>query len=131
MDCGTLCCMVLVENVVFPPLLFQTNIHASIDHKMWVWLWVWLVALCLYVCILPQSISGNNELCRTSNREGQFCGRCKKSTGPAVYSYSLECVPCLETEFKFNLFKYVAVAFLPSTIFYLGACHVQVICYIR
>ena len=24
--------------------------------------------------------------------------------------YSLECVPCLDTEFKSNLFKYVAVA---------------------
>ena len=63
----------------------------------------------------------NSELCGQYNREGQLCGRCKNSTGSPVYSYSLECVPCLETEFKSNLFKYVAVAFLPSTIFYLGA----------
>ena len=63
----------------------------------------------------------NSELCGQYNREGQLCGRCKNSTGPPVYSYSLECVPCLETEFKSNLFKYVAVAFLPLTIFYLGA----------
>ena len=63
----------------------------------------------------------NSELCGVYSREGQLCGRCKNSTGPPVYSYSLECVPCLETEFKSNLFKYVAVAFLPSTIFYLGA----------
>ena len=63
----------------------------------------------------------NSELCGQYNREGQLCGRCKNNTGPPVYSYSLECVPCLETEFKSNLFKYVAVAFLPSTIFYLGA----------
>ena len=63
----------------------------------------------------------NSELCSKYNREGQLCGRCKNNTGPPVYSYSLECVPCLETEFKSNLFKYVAVAFLPSTIFYLGA----------
>ena len=63
----------------------------------------------------------NGELCGQYNREGQLCGRCKNNTGPPVYSYSLECVPCLETEFKSNLFKYVAVAFLPLTIFYLGA----------
>ena len=63
----------------------------------------------------------NSELCGRYSREGQLCGRCKNSTGPPVYSYSLECVPCLETEFKSNLFKYVAVAFLPLTIFYLGA----------
>ena len=63
----------------------------------------------------------NNELCGEYSREGQLCGRCKNNTGPPVYSYSLKCVPCLETEFKSNLFKYVAVAFLPLTIFYLGA----------
>ena len=63
----------------------------------------------------------NSELCGRYSREGQLCGRCMNNTGPPVYSYSLECVPCLETEFKFNLFKYVAVAFLPLTIFYLGA----------
>ena len=64
----------------------------------------------------------NSELCgQLYSREGQLCGRCKNSTGPPVYSYSLECVPCFETEFKSNLFKYVTVAFLPLTIFYLGA----------
>ena len=45
----------------------------------------------------------NSELCGQYNREGQLCGRCKNNTGPPVYSYSLECVPCLETEFKYNL----------------------------
>ena len=63
----------------------------------------------------------NSEVCGEYSREGQLCGRCMNNTGPPIYSYSLECVPCLETEFKSNLFKYVAVAFLPSTIFYLGA----------
>ena len=65
------------------------------------------------------------ELCGEYNREGQLCGRCKNSTGLPVYSYSLKCVPCLETEFKSNLFKYVAVAFLPLTIFYLGAVMIK------
>ena len=39
--------------------------------------------------------------------------------------HSLECVPCLETEFKSNLFKYGTVAFLPLTIFYLGAVMIK------
>ena len=63
----------------------------------------------------------NSELCGRYSREGQLCGKCMNNTGPPVYSYSLECVPCLETEFKSSLFKYVTVAFLPLTIFYLGA----------
>ena len=63
----------------------------------------------------------NSEICGPHNREGQLCGRCVNNTGLPVYSYSLDCVPCLESDFESNLFKYVAVAFLPLTAFYFGA----------
>ena len=63
----------------------------------------------------------NGAICADYDREGQLCGKCAAGFGPPVYSYSLKCVRCLETEFKLNIIKYVVVAFLPLTAFYLGA----------
>ena len=63
----------------------------------------------------------NIDFCRHYRREGQLCGRCIKGYAPPVYSYSMKCVECPESAFKSNLLKYVAVAFLPITAFYLGA----------
>lgn len=47
----------------------------------------------------------NAEVCSEFNREGQLCGRCTSSSGPPVYS--LECVECSESDFKYNLLKYL------------------------
>ena len=60
----------------------------------------------------------NQEICGPYHRKGQLCGNCTEGHGLPVYSYSLECVPCSESEFKQNLLKYIAVAFLPLTVFY-------------
>ena len=60
----------------------------------------------------------NNEVCGFYSRTGRLCGRCVKGYGPPVYSYSLLCVKCLKSEFRYNLLKYIAVAFLPLTLFY-------------
>ena len=60
----------------------------------------------------------NFELCRKHNRDGQLCGSCMEGYAPPVYSYSTSCVQCKESDFKLNVFRYVAVAFLPLTIFY-------------
>ena len=61
----------------------------------------------------------NQEICGPFNRKGQLCGNCTEGHGLPVYSYSLECVPCLESEFQQNLLRYIAVAFLPLTVFFL------------
>ena len=61
----------------------------------------------------------NDEVCGRFNRTGQLCGRCIEGHGPPVYSYVFQCVKCNETDFKYNLLKYTAVAFLPLTGFYL------------
>jgi hypothetical protein len=60
----------------------------------------------------------NTEMCKELNRAGQLCGRCEDNHGPEVYSYSLRCVPCHEDDFPRNLLKYIAIAFLPLTVFY-------------
>ena len=60
----------------------------------------------------------NKVLCGDLNREGQLCGRCAEGYAPQAYSYSLKCVPCSGKDFARNLAKYIAIAFLPLTVFY-------------
>ena len=71
--------------------------------------------------VVADTLQVNIAFCRHYRREGQLCGRCIKGSAPPVYSYSMKCVECSESAFKSNLLKYVAVAFLPITAFYLGA----------
>lgn len=61
----------------------------------------------------------NNKTCGDLNRTGQLCGSCKANHSPEVYSYFLRCVACDEDDFSQNLLKYMAVAFLPLTAFYI------------
>ena len=56
-------------------------------------------------------------LCNQINRTGQLCGKCSEGYAPAVYSYGSLCVQC--THYKHNWIKYVMVAYLPVTIFYI------------
>jgi hypothetical protein len=58
------------------------------------------------------------EMCGDAKRTGQLCGECLEGYGLPVYSYSLNCVSCSEAELKFNILKYITVAFLPLTLFY-------------
>ena len=60
----------------------------------------------------------NYELCDEYNREGQLCGKCKEGFGPPVYSYTFSCVKCRESDFKLNLMKCIAAAFIPLTVFF-------------
>lgn len=56
-------------------------------------------------------------MCRVHHRTGQMCGQCEKGYAPPVYSYNLDCVEC--SHYKYNWLKYIAVAFLPLTLFYI------------
>lgn len=58
----------------------------------------------------------NNAMCGDLHRTGQMCGRCKEGYALPVYSYSLACVEC--SDYKYNWLKFIAVAFLPLTLFY-------------
>lgn len=61
----------------------------------------------------------NSEMCGELNRTGQLCGRCEENHAPEVYSYSLTCIECHQEDFALNLLKYIAIAFLPLTMFYI------------
>ena len=56
----------------------------------------------------------NNYTCGPFNRTGLACGSCLPGHAPPVYSYDLACVPCEDS----NWLKYLAVAYLPLTVFY-------------
>ena len=45
-----------------------------------------------------------------------MCGECLEGYGLPVYSYSPSCVEC--TSYKYNWLKYIAVSFIPLTVFY-------------
>ena len=87
-----------------------------------------VVAHCISACAFPQvyhTVHSNStthldqEVCGPYNRRGQMCGQCLPGYAPPVYSYSMKCARCKETHFYSNLAKYLAVSFLPLTIFYM------------
>ena len=92
-----------------------------------------LVGLCMYNCYrirkfrpdvnplyirLPGSVSSlNSVMCGHYNRTGTLCGRCVRDTYLPVYSYGITCVAC--SGGMSNWIKYMAVAYVPLTMFYL------------
>ena len=84
---------------------------------------------CLYGCFVTDraseyrkvSILENNsfinESCSLFNRKGILCGQCIKDHGPAVYSFSLMCVPCSNLSLWITIPYYILVAYGPLTIF--------------
>ena len=54
-------------------------------------------------------------MCGHLNRSGQLCGECRTNYSPPVYSYDLECTMC--SDGQYNWMKYVAIAFVPLTVF--------------
>ena len=46
-----------------------------------------------------------------------MCGKCIKDYGFPVYSYRVDCVKCIDH--KYNWLKYIALAYLPLTVFVL------------
>ena len=83
-----------------------------------------LVGNCPYLCTndfyteIPEH-TDPSELCNrdiNQNRGGQMCGRCVENFSPSPYSYSFECSNC--TDHESNWIKYLAVAYLPLTVFF-------------
>ena len=71
-----------------------------------------------YQVIVKNFTDLNDNACHglQMNRTGQMCGSCVKGFAHPVYSYSLACVNC--TDYKYNWIKYIAVAYLPLTVFF-------------
>ena len=91
------------------------------------------VGLCMYNCYhlgktkfnievaystLPNNISDlNDAMCGRYNRTGTLCGDCVSSTYLRAYSYDLYCTNCVGD--WSNWIKYIVVAYVPLTIFYI------------
>ena len=76
--------------------------------------------------LLPNDISDLNPymyMCGPLNREDYLCNKCKSGYGPPAISELASCVDvcylCKDTLVAKNLFLYVAVNFIPPTLFYL------------
>ena len=66
---------------------------------------------------LPKNFSElNYVMCGRLDRDGPMCSKCRKGFSPLVYSYDLKCIHC--TDSHHNWLKFIAVAFIPLTIFY-------------
>ena len=61
----------------------------------------------------------NQVICGGFHRTGRLCAKCMDNYSLPVYSYSMKCIKCSRSELKLNLLKYLAVAFLPLTLFYI------------
>ena len=66
---------------------------------------------------LPRNFSElNHAMCGRLNRDGPMCSKCRENFSPMVYSYDLKCITC--TDRQYNWLKFIAVAFIPLTLFY-------------
>ena len=88
-----------------------------------------VVGACFYNCVtvknalkdvvyrvMPKEVKElNDAMCGGFNRSGQLCGECKANHTPLVYSYDLQCTMC--SGGLYNWVSYVAIAFVPLTIF--------------
>ena len=67
---------------------------------------------------LPNNTADLNEfMCGQEKRTSTLCGKCKDGYSPLVYSYELHCMNC--TGMNYNWIKYVAVAYVPLTAFFI------------
>lgn len=70
--------------------------------------------------LVPGNRSKINEaMCGQFKRDGRLCGACVKGYSPLVYSYELHCKECSDRESIYNWPKFVVVAFIPLTGFYI------------
>ena len=73
----------------------------------------------LYLKVPNRTSHMDGRICGYTKRTGQLCGQCANGTSPPVYSYYPQCVDCPAG--TNNWAKYLAVALLPTTLFFLGA----------
>ena len=70
---------------------------------------------------LPSNRSSWNDfMCKEFGRSGTLCGQCdnERNYYPRAYSFDLSCTQC-DGSMSSNLWKYIALAYLPLTVFYL------------
>ena len=66
---------------------------------------------------LPKNVEDLNDfMCGGLNRTGLLCGRCQPGLGPAVFSYTLQCLQCLDSGSGWLLYLFLAT--FPTTVFF-------------
>ena len=66
----------------------------------------------------PKNASELNQfLCGGLNRTGVLCSQCQESLGTAIFSYSMQCLPCINSGLGWTLFVFLAT--FPTTILFL------------
>ena len=71
--------------------------------------------------LLPSNHSSLNDfMCKEFGKSGTLCGQCEKERNyyPRAYSFALSCIQC-DGSMSSNLWKYIALTYLPLTVFYL------------
>lgn len=68
------------------------------------------------VCHFTDYCERHNVCTYYQHQTGLMCTNCVDGYAYPVYSYSLACVKC--KDYKYNWLKYIAIAFLPLTIFF-------------
>ncbi len=69
---------------------------------------------------LPDNMSDwNNFMCGEFHRTGSLCGKCDTDRDyyPRVYSFDMSCMKCNNS--SSNWWKYILIAYVPLTVFYL------------
>ena len=75
---------------------------------------------------LPESVCDLNDfVCGGLNRTGLLCSHCEAGLGPAVFSYTLPCMKCLDSGYGWLLYMFLAT--FPNTVMFL----VVIFCQIR
>ena len=113
---GVLRCYVMTFDVNESALVVGSSLYGCVVEK---------VANPYYP--LPSNTSELNELCSSYHRKGQLCGRCEDGFVLSVYSYNTSCVNCTN-HYASNWIKYLAVSFLPPTLFFIVivTCRVRI-----
>ena len=65
----------------------------------------------------PQNVSELNQfLCAGLNRTGMLCSQCQEGLGTAIFSYSMQCLPCINSGLGWTLYLFLAT--FPTTILF-------------
>lgn len=72
----------------------------------------------IYTPLIIPNNSNQLDFCNRINRRGKLCGKCLQNYGVSVFSDTYECITPCKNRWA-NIAKYLAVEFIPTTIFFL------------
>ena len=78
----------------------------------------------VYVAPPKNASELNDFLCGGLNRTGVLCNQCQEGLGTAIFSYSMQCLPCMSSGLGWTL--YIFLATFPTTILFLVVLIFQV-----